>query len=157
MTKKMLLIPLLFFCKVGWCQQDTSAVKFLNPPSVATPRGYSQAAVIDLGTARMVIISGQVAFDKQGQLVGAGDFSAQAGQVFSNIRSIVESAGGTMDDLVRIGIYLTDMTKTPLLRNARDKFINTKNPPTSVLVQVNKLFRDDVLLEVEATAIIPKK
>ena len=62
-----------------------------------------------------------------------------------------------MDDLVRIGVYLTDMSKTPLLRTARDKFINTKNPPTSILVQVNKLFRDDVLLEIEATAIIPKK
>jgi enamine deaminase RidA (YjgF/YER057c/UK114 family) len=99
--KKMLLIPLLFFCKMGWCQRDSSTAKFLNPPLVATPRGYSQAAVIDLGTARMVIISGQVAFDKQGQLVGAGDFSAQAEQVFSNIKSIVESAGGTMDDLVR--------------------------------------------------------
>jgi 2-iminobutanoate/2-iminopropanoate deaminase len=62
-----------------------------------------------------------------------------------------------MDNLVRIGIYLTDMSKTPLLRTARDKFINIQHPPTSVLVQVNKLFRDDVLLEVEATAVIPKK
>jgi 2-iminobutanoate/2-iminopropanoate deaminase len=151
--KTTLLLPLLFFCKLGFSQQDT-IVKFLNP---TPPKGYSQAVAVDLGNSKMIIISGQVAFDKQGQLVGTGDFSQQATQVFSNIRSIIESAGGTMDNLVRIGIYLTDMSKIQLLRTVRDKFINPKNPPASTLVQVDKLFRGDVLLEIEATAIIPKK
>jgi enamine deaminase RidA (YjgF/YER057c/UK114 family) len=81
----------------------------------------------------------------------------QAEQIFKNIKSIVEEAGGKMDNLVKIGIYITDISRIQDFRNARDKFINVKQPPASTLVQVSKLFRDDVLVEVEATAVIPKK
>lgn len=155
--KKLLILPLLLLAKLTFAQADTSLIKFINPPSVSTPKGYSHAAVIDLGTAKMVILSGQVALDSKGNLVGKDDFSKQAEQVFQNIKSIVEASGGKMDNVVKLGFYVLDVSQVPALRTVRDKYINTKNPPASTLVQVSKLFRDDILLEVEATAVIPKK
>ena len=102
------------------------------------------------------MISGQVAFDQQGNLIGKANFSGQATQVFTNIKSIIRrSQGSLMNSLLRINIYLTDLLQLAAFREVRDQFINTKCPPASTLVQVNHLFRDDVLLEVDATAIIP--
>jgi 2-iminobutanoate/2-iminopropanoate deaminase len=136
--------------------QSAPNVQLINPATVAAPRGYSHAAVIDLGNCKMVIMSGQVAFDQKGNLVGPNDIAKQTEQVFRNIKSIVEAAGGNMNHLVKLGIFTTDVSRLPELRTIRDQFINTKTPPASTLVQINKLFREDVLIEIEATAIIPK-
>ena len=155
--RSLILIPLLFITTMALSQTNTSPVKLVNPATVAAPKGYSHAAEIDLGTCKMLIISGQVAFDSEGHLVGPGDYEKQTEQVFLNIKHIIESAGGTMDNLVKIGIYTCDVGQIQAIRTARDKFINTKTPPASTLVEVSKLFRDDVLVEIEATAVIPKK
>lgn len=155
--KLLAFLPLLSIGNMAFSQTDTSLVKLYNPATVAAPRGYSHAALIDLGTCKMLILSGQVAFDDKGSLVGAGDYEKQTEQIFTNIKHIVESAGGTMDNLVKIGVYMRNVSQVQKFRAARDRFINTKNPPASTLVEVSKLFRDDVLIEIEATAIIPKK
>lgn len=138
-------------------QQPASNVEFFNPAGLGTPHGYSHTAVIDLGTCRMVIISGEVALDKQGNLVGKDDIGIQTGQVFLNIKTILDELRGSMNDLVKIGIYTTDLSNVQAIRAARDKYINLNAPPASTLVQVIRLFRPDVLIEVEATAILPKK
>jgi 2-iminobutanoate/2-iminopropanoate deaminase len=155
--KKLLILPLLLLAKLTFAQADTALVKFINPASVSTPKGYSHAAIVDLGTAKMVIISGQVALDNKGNLVGKDDFGKQVDQIFQNIKSIVEAAGGKMDNVVKLGFYVLDVKQVQSLRAVRDKYINTKNPPASTLVQVSKLFRDDILVEIEATAVISKK
>jgi 2-iminobutanoate/2-iminopropanoate deaminase len=151
------LLSFLFLSTLGWSQLDTSIIKFINPASVSTPKGYSHASIVDLGNCKMVIISGQVPLDNQGNLIGKGDFKKQTEQVFVNIKSIVIEAGGTMDHVVKLGIYLVDIAEIQTLRDVRNKFISMKNPPASTLVQVNKLFREDILIEIEATAVIPKK
>jgi enamine deaminase RidA (YjgF/YER057c/UK114 family) len=155
--KKFLLLPLMLISGLVFAQTDTSLVKFLNPASVSAPKGYSHTAQIDLGTCKMLIISGQVGLDSKGSLAGKDDFSKQTEQAFQNIKSIVESAGGKMDNVVKLSYYVLDVGQIQTLRVIRDKFINTKNPPASTLVQVSKLFRDDILVEIEATAIIPNK
>ena len=155
LIKIAVIFALLSVSKKSLAQSDTTAVKFINPSAVNRPKGYSQAAQIDLGSCKMLIISGQVAFDSNGNLVGKGDFSEQAEQVFRNIKSIVESAGGSMNNVVKLGFYLVDIKQIQALRGIRDKFFNPKEPPTSTLVEVSKLFRDDVLVEIEAIAIIP--
>ncbi|HVI43603.1 MAG TPA: RidA family protein [Chitinophaga sp.] len=155
--KKLCFLPVLLFATIAWAQKKTVNVQLINPSSVAAPRGYSHAAVIDLGTARMIILSGQVALDKQGNLVGKDDMEKQTEQVFANIKSIVEEAGGTMGNIVKLGYYLTDVKQIQAVRKVRDKFINTQQPPASTLVEVSRLFREDVLIEIEATAVIPKK
>jgi len=155
--KRFGVLPFLLLANMAFSQTNTSPVKLYNPATVAAPRGYSHAALIDLGTCKMLIMSGQVAFDEKGALVGPGDYEKQTEQIFTNIKHIVESAGGTMDNLVKIGVNMRDVSQIQKFRAARDRFVNTKNPPASTLVEVSKLFRDDVLIEIEATAIIPKK
>jgi reactive intermediate/imine deaminase len=152
--KPILLVVSLFMTFRGFSQ---TTVKLVNPPALATPKGYSHAAVIDLGTAKMVIMSGQVALDKQGNLVGKDDLEKQTEQVFRNIKSIVEANGGSMENVVKLGYFITDVSKISVVRTVRDQFINTQQPPASTLVQVTKLFRDDVMIEIEATAVIPVK
>ncbi|MDX2303723.1 MAG: RidA family protein [Microscillaceae bacterium] len=122
-----------------------------------SPAGYSQYVEVDLGTAKMLLISGQVPLDEQGNTVGVGDLSKQIEQTFTNLKNIIEKAGGTMSDIAKLNYYLVDMSQILLLRELRNKFINVQNPPASTAVQVERLFREDVLIEIEATVIIPKK
>jgi enamine deaminase RidA (YjgF/YER057c/UK114 family) len=154
--KNILVAVFLFFSIPGFSQTDTSIVKFQNPSSVTPAKGYSHAAVIDLGNCKMIVLSGEVPFDKNGNLIGQGDIEKQTEQVFLNIKNILSELGGTMDNVIKLRIYMTDVSQIQTFRNVRDRFINLKNPPTSTLAQVSKLFRDDVLIEVEATAIIPE-
>jgi 2-iminobutanoate/2-iminopropanoate deaminase len=155
---RKIIAMLLIFTSLAAQTKAQSApnVQLINPETVAAPRGYSHAAVIDLGNCKMVIMSGQVAFDRKGNLIGPNDIAKQTEQVFRNIKSIVEAAGGKMDHLVKLGYFTTDVSRIADVRTIRDQFINTKTPPASTLVQVNKLFREDVLIEIEATAVIPK-
>jgi 2-iminobutanoate/2-iminopropanoate deaminase len=152
--KKATLIPLLLVSLAGLAQSGSSIVKFYNPSSVS--KSFSTAAIIDLGNCKMVIISGQAALDSLGNLIGKGDLAKQTEQVFLNIKKIVTDLGGTMDNIVKTGIYLVDKSQIQGFRDTRNKFINLKNPPASTLVQVSSLFNDDLLIEIEATAIIPK-
>jgi 2-iminobutanoate/2-iminopropanoate deaminase len=154
--KRLLPLVILFLSTACFAQQKTT-VSFVNPPTVAPPKGYSQVAVIDMGTSKMLMLSGQVGLDKDGKLVGNGDVAKQIEQTFSNIKAIVESQGGTMGNVVKLNYYLLDVANIQTLRTIRDKFIDVNHPPASTLVQVSKLFREDVLVEIEATAVIPKK
>ncbi|WP_240348437.1 RidA family protein [Longitalea arenae] len=156
MKKSLLLLTMAISLARASLAQNTSNVQLINPATVAAPRGYSHAAIIDLGNCKMVLLSGQVALDQKGNLIGSNDIAKQTEQVFRNIKSILEAAGGKMHQIVKLGYFATDISNIQAIRNVRDQFINTKNPPASTLVQVNKLFRDDVLIEIEATAIIPK-
>lgn len=155
--KQILLIPALLMTVAVFSQTKNNIVELVNPASVAAPKGYSQAAVIDLGNSKMVIMSGQVPLDKDGQLVGKADVGAQARQVFQNIKHIVEEMGGSMNDVIKLTYLMTDVGEIAKVRAARDEFINTQKPPASTLAQVSKLYREDVLIEVEATAVIGKK
>ncbi|HEX2848115.1 MAG TPA: RidA family protein [Chitinophagaceae bacterium] len=157
MKKGMVCCLALLVSLTGFSQEDTALIKMVNPSSVHTPKGYSHVAEINLGNCTMLIISGQVALDGQGNLVGKDDVGKQAEQAFKNIRSCVTNAGGTMDNIVKLSYFILDASQVQKVRNARDKFINTAKPPASTLVQISKLFREDILIEIEATAIIPHK
>ena len=155
MKKSALFLLLIFLSLTTFSQSDTSLVRIINPSTISTPKGYSHVVAIDLGNCTLVIISGQVALDKSGNLVGKDDLVLQAEQVFRNIKECVTSAGGTMNDLVKLSYFMLDVGQIQKVREARDRYINTKKPPASTLVQVSKLFREDVLIEIEATAVIP--
>lgn len=154
---KLMILFFVFASLHCMAQTPSQTVKLSNPASVAAPKGYSHVAEVDLGTCRMLLLSGQVALDKAGNLVGKDDLGRQTDQAFLNIKNILEDAGGTMEDVVKLGVYLKDMGQIQAYRNARDKYINVKNPPASTAVQVVSLFREDVLVEIEATAIISAK
>lgn len=154
--KHLLLLVFCFVTTRIFSQNETKPVKFVNPAGVAKPTGYSHSAIVDLGNSRMVIVSGQVALDSAGNLVGKGDFAKQAEQVFTNIRHILRAAGGDMQHIVKTGIFVVDLSRIQAFREVRNRFLNSQNPPASTLVQVSRLYREDLLLEIEVTAIIPR-
>lgn len=147
----------LLFISLAFTTFAQIPLKLVNPSSVHIPKGYSQVAQIDLGNATMLLIAGQVPLDKQGNLVGTDDFARQTEQVFTNIKNIIEETGGNMNHLAKLSYFIRDVSKIQVVREVRDKFVNTQTPPASTLVEVSKLYRDDVMIEIEATAVIPKK
>jgi enamine deaminase RidA (YjgF/YER057c/UK114 family) len=124
------------------------------PDGVAPGNGYSHVV---LGEGRFIAVSGQVALDEDGKLVGEGDAAAQAAQVFENLRRCLAAAGATFADVVKLTFYVTDIAILSEVRVARDAHIDTERPPASMAFQVAALFRPDLLLEVEAFAVIPAK
>jgi 2-iminobutanoate/2-iminopropanoate deaminase len=134
-------------------QSRADTVRFINPPTLSTPRGYSHVAEVPAGT-RLVYIAGQVALDSAGQLIGPGDLRAQATAVFENLRRALAAAGATFNDVVKLNYYVIDASQIAVLREVRDRYVNRATPPASTLVEVRRLFRDDVLLEVEAVAAV---
>jgi enamine deaminase RidA (YjgF/YER057c/UK114 family) len=133
--------------------------RIYNPGTLAKPTvGYSQVAEVTGG--KIVYIAGQVALDKSGNLVGKDDFRAQTQQVFQNLKAAVESAGGDASNIIKLNIYVAeavDAAQVPVIREIRDKFVNTANPPTSTLVVVKRLVRPEWLIEIDAVAVVDKK
>lgn len=121
-----------------------------RPDGVAPGPGYSHVVT---GTGQLVAVSGQVATREDGQLVGPGDPSAQARQVFENLRRCLAAAGLSLGEVIKLTYYLTDMAHLAAVRTVRDEFINTARPPASTAVQVVALARPEFLLEVEAFAL----
>ena len=120
------------------------------PAGVAPGRGYSHVVT---GRGQLVVVSGQVAQDENGELVGPGDPAAQARQVFENLRRCLAEAGATFSDVVKLGFYVLDVAYLPAIREARDAVIDTSRPPASTAVQVSALFAPGYLIEVEAWAL----
>ena len=125
--------------------------RFLNPSTLPTSRGYTQIVEIPAGN-RLVYISGQVPLDTAGNVVGRGDFRRQAEQVFTNLGYALAAVGATFADVVKINYYVRDVSHLADLRAVRDRHVNVTAPPASTLVEVPHLFREEVLLEVEAVA-----
>jgi len=126
--------------------------RFLSPSTLPPPYGYSQ--VVDAPAGRIVYTAGQIPFDSDGQLVGEGDFVAQTRQVFTNLTAALAAADATWSDVVKLNYFVRDVDQAVPMRAIRDEFVDTEHPPASTLVEVSRLFRDDVLIEVEAVAIV---
>ena len=126
----------------------------INPSTLPTPPGYSQIVQVSGGTT--TYISGQVPLDASGSVVGVGSLERQARKVFSNLRTALAEAGATLDDLVRIGIYVVghDDEKLELIRRVRDEELPASPPPASTLLGVERLAISEFLIEVDAIAVI---
>jgi 2-iminobutanoate/2-iminopropanoate deaminase len=121
---------------------------------IATPGGvYSQATVIE-ARGKLVFISGMVPEAVDGSLVGAGDIEAQTRQVCENVKAAVEAAGGTMDDVVRVDVYVRNMEHFKTIHGVRREYF--KPPlPASTMVEVVKMVSPDYLIEMNAIAVLP--
>ena len=125
-----------------------------NAPGVVEPFGiFSSAAWQPEG--RALHISGHVSQDADGRTVGQGDMEAQTRQVLENIRDVLTSVGGTMDDVVKVTVFVTDVAEIGKIHAVRSEFFN-KPYPASTLVQVAQLIDLDWLIEIEAVAVVPK-
>ncbi len=123
------------------------------PEGVLPGGGYTHVV---MGTGRLVAISGQVALDEDGKIVGEGDPEAQARQVFENLRRCLAAAGATFDDVVKFTFFTTDIGLLPVIRTVRDTYVDVERRPASSAVQVAALFRPELVLEIEALAIVPE-
>lgn len=131
---------------------DRALTHIAAPEGVAPGNGYTHVVT---GTGRLVALSGQVALDAEGRVVGEGDPAAQARQVFRNLRACLAAAGATFDHVIKFTYFVTDVAHLPAFREARDEFVDTARPPASTAVQVVALFRPELVLEVEALALVP--
>ena len=126
-------------------------VKHTNPVTLSKPTGYTH--VVEVKGGRTLYVSGQIALDRAGAVVGKGDLQAQTRQVFENLRSALAASGATFDHVVKITVFMTDVAGLQAFRDVRDRYF-TKNPPASTLVQVVRLARPELMIEIEAVAVV---
>ena len=129
----------------------TDRQHFTEPHGVRPGIGYSHGVA---ATGRIVAIAGQVAMDEDGELVGPSDPKAQTERVFENLRLVLAAAGATFADVIKFGVFVTDMEILPIIREVRDHHVDTARPPASTAVQVGALFRPGYLVEIDALAVI---
>jgi enamine deaminase RidA (YjgF/YER057c/UK114 family) len=130
-------------------------VRFVNPGGLAKSPRYSHAVEVTGG--KLVFISGQVAQDTAGNLVGASDFAAQTRQVFENLKTALSGVGADFRHVIQLNSYIVDISRNiEKYREVRQEYLRgVAEPPTSTTVGVPALVRDDFLLEVEAIAVLP--
>jgi 2-iminobutanoate/2-iminopropanoate deaminase len=128
--------------------------KTFNPEGMPVPRGsYFHVAVADPG--RVVTIAGQTSSDAEGNIIGAGDVRAQTREVLRKLRVAIESVGGTIDDIVTVTVYITDARFYGDVNETRREVFGPNFPP-STLVHVSSLARPGLLVEINATAVVPE-
>ncbi len=133
-------------------------ISALNPPGLMPPVGFSHA--FETRGGRLLVIAGQVAKDAEGRLVGGADLVAQFRQVCENLRTVVQAAGGSLADIVKLTIYVLDVPAykaqlRPLGVVYREYF--GKHYPAMTLVGARDLFdaADGCLIEIEGLAVLP--
>ena len=123
-----------------------------NAPGVYDPPSYSQA-VKATEVKAILYIAGQVAYDKDGSPLHRGDFRGQAREAFRSIKALVEAQGGTLDNIVKVNTYVTDIRYRADLVPVREEFFGKKSP-ASTLIAVPALAHPDWMIEIEAVAIV---
>jgi enamine deaminase RidA (YjgF/YER057c/UK114 family) len=133
--------------------QASVAIKRVNPPELGVPPDYSQ--VVEVRGARIIFIAGQTALDRNGDIVGKGNFAQPAAQVFENLNIALQSVGCTATNLIKLTVFLRSMDDLSAYREARNRFFATVTPPAApavTLVEVSRLYGPDFLIEIEAVA-----
>ena len=125
---------------------------YLNSPQLTKPTGYTHAVKSAPGTT--IYISGQIAFDADGKVVGAGDFRAQTIRVFENLKAALAAAGATFEHVVKVTTFVTDIRNVAILREIRVGYFGP-NPPAGTLIEVSGLIVPELMIEIEAVAVIP--
>src|SRR5262245_5726810 len=123
----------------------------ITTPQAKPVANYKMATRIESG--RLLYISGQVAWDASGNIVGKGDARAQARQVFENLRGVLQAAGGDLSSLMKITTYITRIENRPAVAEARSAVFGGELP-ASTLIVVKSLFHPDFLIEVEGVAAV---
>jgi enamine deaminase RidA (YjgF/YER057c/UK114 family) len=127
--------------------------EFASPDALAAPAGYSH--VVSIPAGRLVWTAGQVPFDIDRTIVAVGDWEGQTRRVFENLGLALRAAGADWVDVVKLTLFVVDVSAIETIRAVRDEFVDTARPPTSSLVRVAGLVHPDVLIEVEAVAWLP--
>lgn len=129
----------------------------INPPDFTKTVGaYSQGMKVDIGDKAMVFVSGQLAMDADGNPVAPDDISVQTRFIFENIKTILANAGSALEDVVKVQIFLTDISKFPQISAVRNAYLEHIRP-VSTLVEISRTVRDGCDIEIEVIAITDNK
>jgi len=128
--------------------------KFVNPEGLSKPPSYTHVVTARGGTT--VFIAGQAALDSNGQLVGKGDLRAQAQQVHENLKIALAAVGASFADVVKMNTYVVNYQPRDreLLAGVRDQYLPKAHRPASTLVGVQSLALPELLIEIEAIAVV---
>lgn len=128
--------------------------KFINPEGMVKPGVYTPA--ISVSGGRTVYVSGQVAQDGAGYIVGKGDLLAQTEQVYKNLATALAASGASFNDVVKLNVYVVNYKAEhrPVLQSVREKHVSKDNPPASTLIGVQALARAEFMVEIEAIAVV---
>ena len=121
---------------------------------VRAPSGHFSQAIAVEAQGRIVFISGMTARRPDGTIAGVGDIEAQTRQVCENIKAAVESAGGSMDDVCRVDVYVRNIEHFEKIHKVRREYFRAP-APASTMVEVTKMVHPDYLIEINAIAVIP--
>lgn len=126
-------------------------IKALRVPGLMEPISHFSDAVI---AGQTLYVSGLVATNEAGDVVGAGDVVEQTRQIFRNLKAILDAAGASPADVAKVTVFMRDVAQRPLINPVRQEFFGPHRP-ASTLVEVSRLVRDEYLLEIEAYAQVP--
>ena len=130
------------------------AHKRTNPEGVSTPIGFTH--VVEATGQRLIFVSGQTAVNAKGEVVGTGDLAAQATQVYENLKACLAAHGATFADVTKTTTFVVNYQpeQRPIIQAARAKYLPADAPPASTLLGVQALARPELLIEIEAIAVI---
>jgi enamine deaminase RidA (YjgF/YER057c/UK114 family) len=130
--------------------------KFVNPETILAPRGYTHVVTVE-GARTMVFVSGQVAVDKEGKIVGEGDLKAQIKKAAENLVAALAAVGARPADIVKMNTYIVNYRQQDYaaMREARALLFPDGDPPASTLIGVHSLAVEGLLVEIEAIAALP--
>jgi len=126
--------------------------KIIVSEKLSPPLGIYSEAVLGEGK-RLLFISGMTARDREGKVVGKGDMRAQTRQVMENIKAVLDQAGATFDHIVKVTVFITDMSKFKEIHEVRAEYFK-RDYPASTMVQVSGLVSPEMLIEIEAVALL---
>lgn len=124
-----------------------------NPKLPAPVSGGAYSSGVEAPSGRTVYVSGQVAFDAEGKVIGEGDIKAQTETVLEHVKTVVEEAGGGMEDIVKVTVFITNMGLYDQIHEVRRRYFEEPFPASS-MVEVSALIDPRLLIEIEAVAVI---
>jgi enamine deaminase RidA (YjgF/YER057c/UK114 family) len=134
---------------------EHSMTRRYNPPSGWPQNGRAFNHGVVAGEGRTIHLTGQVAWDGQGQLIGAGDCERQVRQCFENVEKILSAVGGVLPDIVSLTIFFLDPNDLPVIQKVRAEKFTAENAPASILIQTPRLVVPELLVELVPIAVVP--
>ena len=131
---------------------DPVGTRYINPGTLAALPGFTHA--VRIGST--LYVSGEVALDSAGRLVGVGDLRAQAAQAFANLATVLRIGGATPADVAKLTVYVVNYSTKDLelIQQAAPEFFPQRNPPAGIVIGVQSLPQDGLLIAVDATAVV---
>jgi enamine deaminase RidA (YjgF/YER057c/UK114 family) len=137
------------------CANESASVRYINASALAKPVGFSHVAEVSGG--RTLYVSGITARDPSGKIVGPSDLKAQTRQVFENLKTILAASGATLDDVVKVTTFVTDLKDLKSFREVRDSYFPNRQLPASTFAQVVSLVQPEIMIEMEAIVVVNSK